>query len=73
MPRRTKTKTEPFDYFRGRDALREQYGDLIEKAGIATQIERCERWAAPDYFEAGTCPLCGGNLCDVIPENAIMT
>ena len=51
MLRRSKTAEQPFDYFRERDALGKQYNELIEKAGIAEQVERCERRSEPDYFE----------------------
>ena len=47
----TKTRTTPFDYFREKDALAEQYRESINKAGIAAQVERCERRLEPDWFE----------------------
>jgi len=47
----TKAKDEPFDYFRERDTLRKQYTYLMDKAGIAAGVERCERRLEPDYFE----------------------
>ncbi len=47
----TKIKDEPFDYFRERDTLRKQYTELMDKAGIAAAVERCERRLEPDYFE----------------------
>jgi hypothetical protein len=48
---RAKSKSEPFDYFRERDALGKQYNKLTEKAGITAQVERCGRLAESDYFE----------------------
>jgi hypothetical protein len=51
MLRHAKPKPEPFDYFRERDALENRYNDLIEKAGITAQVERCGRVAEPDYCE----------------------
>jgi hypothetical protein len=46
---RAKTKTELFDYFRESDALRKQYDEVIEKAGIGAAVELCERLAEPYY------------------------
>ena len=47
----TKTKDERFDYFRERDTIRKQYTVLMNKAGIAAAVERCQRRLEPDYFE----------------------
>jgi hypothetical protein len=50
MLRRTKNKEESFDYFREQDALRKHYNEVIDKAEIGSQIERCERRLERDYF-----------------------
>jgi hypothetical protein len=48
---RSKTKKEPFDYFRERDALAKQFDDLIEKAGIEAAVEDCDRFLEPNWFD----------------------
>ena len=50
---RGKTKKEPFDYFREKDALAKQFDALVEKAGIEAAVERDVNAAAKMHRLAG--------------------
>jgi hypothetical protein len=42
---------KPFDYFREQQAVVEEYGELLNKAGIAEEVRRCEEMLEPHISE----------------------
>jgi hypothetical protein len=46
-----KPKAPARDYFREREALSKAFMDLVERAGIAREIERCDAILEPNYFD----------------------